>query len=320
MRLCRFQLENEVKVGLYYDDEVVDLEKLYERYSSEDREAPTLKPFPVSPIELLKSEREIPTLMERVESFYRQLDEDDAIRRAVTFSSRDVKILTPVPTPSKMFFLAGNYAEHIEEGGGAAEEKEFTFPYFFMKPPSTTLTNPGDPIKLPTVSPDHIDWEVELGVIIGRRAKGVKAEDALDIVAGYTVVNDVSDREFRPNPNRKRRDLDDFFDWLHGKWHDTFAPMGPCIASKAQIPDPQNLRITLRVNGETMQDSNTRNMIFSVAELIEFISNVVTLEPGDLISTGTPSGIGATRGVYLKSGDVVEAEIERIGVLRNPVQ
>jgi len=320
MRICRFESDGEVKVGLYYEDEIVDLERLYNLYASEKKTAPKIEPFPTSPLEFLDSKGVMKKVVEEVESFYRQRRKDATLRKRVVFPVSHVKILTPIPVPSKMFFLAGNYAEHIEEGGGVAEKKEVTFPYFFMKPPSTTLTNPGDAIKLPKVSPDHIDWEAELGVIIGRRVKGVKPEDALDAVAGYTVVNDVSDREFRPNPDRKKRDWDDFFDWLHGKWHDTFAPLGPCIASKTAVPDPQNLHITLRVNGETMQDSNTRNMIFTAAELIAFISNVVTLEPGDVISTGTPSGIGATRGVYLKTGDVVEAEIEKIGVLRNPVR
>jgi len=112
-----------------------------------------------------------------------------------------------------------------------AAERAETFPYVFMKPPTTTLTDPGKPIKIPAVSPDHIDWELELGVIIGRRAKGVQEADALRYVAGYTVVNDISDREFHPNPQRKVRKNDGFFDWQHGKWHDGFCPMGPCIAS-----------------------------------------------------------------------------------------
>ncbi len=319
MRLSRFKKNGEVKIGLYYDDEVVDLESLDKLYASEKGESAFLEEFPLSPTELLNNKESIQALTE-MEIFYRRQRKESPLRKSVTLPMGDVKILTPVPAPSKMFLLAGNYAEHIEEGGGIAEEREFTFPYVFMKPPSTTLTNPGDPIKLPSISPDHIDWEVELGVIIGRRAKAVPAEKALDVVAGYTIVNDISDRQFRPNPNRKKRASDGFFDWLHGKWHDSFAPMGPCIASKTHIPEPQNLQITLRVNGETMQDSNTRNMIFSVADLIEFISNIATLEPGDLISTGTPSGVGASKGVYLKTGDEIEAEIEKIGVLRNPVQ
>jgi 2-keto-4-pentenoate hydratase/2-oxohepta-3-ene-1,7-dioic acid hydratase in catechol pathway len=139
------------------------------------------------------------------------------------------------------------------------------------------------------------------------------------VVAGYTVVNDISDRKFRPNPDRTKRDNDQFFDWLHGKWHDTFCPIGPCVRSAATLADPQNLTLELRVNGQVKQHASTQQMIFPVAALIEFISKLVTLEPGDIISTGTPSGVGAATGNFLKTGDVLEAEISGIGLLRNPV-
>ena len=133
----------------------------------------------------------------------------------------------PIAQPAKILLLAGNYATHVVERGGIAAERDETFPYVFMKPPTTTLTHPGDPIVIPRVSPDHIDWECELGVVIGRRCRDVDEAEALDYVAGYTVVNDISDRKFTPNPGRKPRERDKFFDWLHGKWHDTFCPIGP---------------------------------------------------------------------------------------------
>lgn len=188
-----------------------------------------------------------------------------------------------------------------------------------MKPPLTTLTNPGDPVRIPEVSPDHVDWELELGVVIGRRAKGVSEAEALDYVAGYTVINDISDRKFKPNPGRAEREKDGFFDWLHGKWHDTFCPMGPCVLPSDECPDPQQLHLTLKVNGEVEQDGSTAEMVFPVAAIVEFISNFVTLEPGDIISTGTTAGVGSAKGKFLKSGDTLEAAIEHIGVLRNPV-
>jgi 2,4-diketo-3-deoxy-L-fuconate hydrolase len=230
-----------------------------------------------------------------------------------------VKLLVPIPNPTKLLLLAGNYAKHIEEGGGRAEERARTFPYVFMKPPLTTLTNPGDPVRIPEISPDHIDWELELAVVIGRRAKGVSEADALDYVAGYTVVNDISDRKFKPNPGRAERDKDGFFDWLHGKWHDTFCPMGPCVLPANECPDPQQLHLTLKVNGEVEQDGSTAEMVFPVAAIVEFISSFVTLEPGDIISTGTTAGVGSAKGRFLHSGDTLEASIEHIGVLRNPV-
>jgi 2-keto-4-pentenoate hydratase/2-oxohepta-3-ene-1,7-dioic acid hydratase in catechol pathway len=171
------------------------------------------------------------------------------------------------------------------------------------------------------VSPHHVDWELELGVLIGRRTRDVSEKDALGSVAGYTVCNDVSDRKFQINPNRKPRERDRFHDWLHGKWHDTFLPMGPCIRSAASVPNPQQFPMKLRVNGQVMQDANTSQMIFPVAALVSILSSFTTLEPGDVIVTGTPAGVGHSRKppVYLKSGDQVEAEIAGIGVLRNPV-
>ena len=155
------------------------------------------------------------------------------------------------------------------------------------------------------------------GVVIGKKAKDVSEAEALDFVAGYTVVNDISDRGFRPNPDRKERSRDKFFDWQHGKWHDGSCPVGPCIATPATISDPQNLPLKLTVNGEVHQDANTAMQIFPVAAVIEFISSFVTLEPGDIISTGTAAGVGHAKGVHLKAGDQVEASIEGIGALKN---
>jgi 2-keto-4-pentenoate hydratase/2-oxohepta-3-ene-1,7-dioic acid hydratase in catechol pathway len=204
---------------------------------------------------------------------------------------------------------------------GQAVERQDTFPYFFWKPPSTTLTNPGDPIRIPAISPNHVDWELELGVVIGRRCRGVSEAAALGHVAGYVVCNDVSDRKFQINPGRKKREKDGFFDWLHGKWHDTFLPMGPCVLAADALPDPQKLRMKLTVNGQVMQDASTGQMVFPAAALVSILSSFVTLDPGDVISTGTPSGVGSARKppVFLRAGDVVEAEIEKIGVLHNPV-
>src|SRR5262249_42411875 len=144
--------------------------------------------------------------------------------------------------------------------------------------------------------------------------------DALEYVAGYTVVNDITDRRFTPNPGRKPRERDRFFDWLHGKWHDTFCPVGPCVLTRDALEDPQALSISLTVNGEVKQDGTTAHMVFPVAAVVSFLSRFVTLEPGDIISTGTPSGVGAATGTYLKPGDVIRATIERIGTLENPVE
>jgi 2-keto-4-pentenoate hydratase/2-oxohepta-3-ene-1,7-dioic acid hydratase in catechol pathway len=229
------------------------------------------------------------------------------------------ELLVPVAKPNKIFCLAGNYAEHVKEGGGTPAERAQTFPYVFMKPPSTTLNHPNKPVLLPKAAPDAVDWELELAVVIGRKVKGVSEAEALRAVAGYTIINDISQRRYRPNPGRKPRDRDKFFDWLHGKWFDSFCPCGPCVASADEIADPQSLRLTLKLNGQVRQDASTAQMIFPVAAVIAFISQMVTLEPGDLISTGTPAGVGSTTGTFLKPGDVMHGTIERIGTLTTPV-
>ena len=233
----------------------------------------------------------------------------------------DASFLVPIPKPNKIFLLAGNYAEHIREGGGIALERAETFPYVFMKPASTTLNDPYKPIRIPAVSPDAIDWELELGVIIGRNCKAVKEADALSYVAGYTIINDISNRKFRPNAGRKKREKDVFFDWLHGKWFDSFCPMGPWLVSADEM-DGTNTHVRCYVNGEERQNAATPDLIFDIPTLIETLSAGITLYPGDVIATGTPVGVGIgfTPPKYLKSGDVVRVEIDGIGVLENPVK
>ncbi len=242
-----------------------------------------------------------------------------AVAAATEFTPEsDVRFLPPITNPNKLLCLAGNYQSHVEEGGGYFPGKEKTWPRVFMKPPSTTIIGDGDNIILPK-NAQKIDWECELAVVIGKHARFVDAADGLDYVAGYTVIIDVSERSLEVPDAREDREGDRWFDWLNGKWFDTFAPCGPVIALKDEIPDPHSLRITLRVSGDTKQDGNTGQMTYSVAELIAWISTLVTLEPGDIIATGTLAGVGATTGDFLKDGDQVEGEIEGIGVLRNPV-
>ncbi|MEJ8567206.1 fumarylacetoacetate hydrolase family protein [Elongatibacter sediminis] len=228
------------------------------------------------------------------------------------------RLLTPIERPPKLLLLAGNYAEHVKEDGSRAEERHDTFPYFFMKP-STTLLGPGASFAIPASSPDAMDWEAELAVVIGRKTRNIAETEALDCVAGYTLLNDLSDRRFRPNPGRRERDWDKFFDWMHGKWHDGSAPCGPCLATSESVPDPQNLRLQLTLNGELRQDGSTADQIFPVAAVISFISRLVTLEPGDIISTGTPAGVGSTTGTFLATGDIVEVSCPEIGTLTTPI-
>ncbi|MFW6107130.1 MAG: fumarylacetoacetate hydrolase family protein [bacterium] len=228
------------------------------------------------------------------------------------------RLEAPVPCPRKLLAVAGNYAEHIQESYGATRAKKELTPRVFMKPPSTTVNRPGGRIRLYRKA-RFVDWEVELGVVMGRKAKYVAAKDAARYIAGYTVVNDISEREFAVRSRTKEEPIDRFFDWLNGKWPDGFAPMGPCLVTADEIEDPQALDLRLRVNGETMQEANTGQMIYTCAELVAYISQWITLEPGDVLATGTPAGVGMARGIKLKAGDVVEAEVEKIGVLKNTV-
>lgn len=309
MRLCRFEFNGCAQVGFYSENYIIPLTGAAEFTGHSVPETCSLLPF-------LPGGEQRETVLSIQKALNRHMDEELAPLRVLI---EDVKLLVPSPNPTKLLLLAGNYAKHIEEGGARAAERAQTFPYVFMKPPLTTLTHPGDPIVIPAVSPDFIDWELELGVVIGRRCKGATEADALSYVAGYTVVNDISDRKFRPNPERTQRDKDGFFDWLHGKWHDTFCPMGPCVLPADECADPQALHMTLKVNGNVEQDGSTSEMVFPVAAIIEFISSFVTLEPGDIISTGTTSGVGHAKGKFLRRGDQVDAAIDGIGVLTNPV-
>jgi len=316
MRLCRFRHAGRVSAGFYSEAYIVPVAAAAANYAEAGKEKLNI-PDGDDLLAFLPPDGAACPGAAKLAKWV--ADTAPMLPDSVKLATNSVELLVPIPRPPKLFLLAGNYAQHIEEGGGKAAQRAETFPYVFMKPPTTTLTDPGKPVKIPALSPDHIDWELELGVIIGRRAKAVKEADALKYVAGYTVVNDISDREFHPNPQRKVRTMDGFFDWLHGKWHDNFCPMGPCVVSADAIADPQALDMKLTVNGTVRQDSNTAYQIFPVAAVIEFLSSFVTLEPGDIISTGTPGGVGDATGTYLKPGDRIEATIRSIGTLVTPM-
>ena len=316
MRLCRFSLDEVVLVGFLDGDWIIPIDQAAEAYG-EEHGVELFVQMTDSLLDLLPPDgpsfEDVSTLARWVEG----LDQDSTDELSI--ATDEVHLLVPIASPPKLLLLAGNYAQHVVERGGTAAGRDETFPYVFMKPPSTTLTNPGDPVVIPRISPDQIDWECELGVVIGRRCRDVDESEALEYVAGYTVVNDISDRKFTPNPDRQPRERDRFFDWLHGKWHDTFCPIGPCILSADAVADPQALALRLTVNGAVKQDATTAQMIFPVAAIISFLSRFVTLEPGDIIATGTPSGVGSATGTYLQPGDVIQATIDGIGTLENPV-
>lgn len=229
----------------------------------------------------------------------------------------EVQLAAPVPRPDKILALAGNYRAHIQEGGGQVVDRDNSTPRVFIKPVSTVNHHRGT-IRIPRRS-NAVDYEIELGVIVGRRCRYIKAKEALQYVAGYTVFNDISARKLEIGRSRLPRDGDRWFDWLNGKWFDTFAPMGPFLVTSDEVGDPQRLKMRLWVNGELRQNADTGQMIYSVAELLEWITEFVTLEPGDVIATGTPAGVGHSTGRYLRPGDIIDAEIEKIGQLRSIV-
>jgi 2-keto-4-pentenoate hydratase/2-oxohepta-3-ene-1,7-dioic acid hydratase in catechol pathway len=216
----------------------------------------------------------------------------------------DVELAPPLH-PGKIIGVGLNYRDHAAETGQVLPD----YPTVFAKFPSS-VTGPAQPIRLPAAS-TKVDYEGELGVVIGRRTRAVPEAEALAAVAGYLVVNDVSARDVQ---NRTSQ-------WTLGKSFDTFAPIGPFLVTADEVPDPQQLDLSVTVSGTVLQHSSTANMVFSVAALVSLLSEVVTLEPGDLIATGTPGGVGAARTPprFLRDGDVVEVAIEGLGRLRNPV-
>lgn len=229
-----------------------------------------------------------------------------------------VKLTAPIPCPGKLLCLAGNYASHIEEGGGKFAGKEKMIPRFFSKP-CTSVIGTGDAIRVPA-STGFADWELELAVVIGKTGRDLTAAQATDYIAGYTIFNDISARELTFRQQLPQQEGDWFFDWLVGKWLDTFGPMGPWLTTADEVPNPDNLRMQLWYNGQLQQDANTGQMVFSPAEAIAFISQFVTLQPGDIISTGTPAGVGQTKKLRLNPGDQIRGEIEALGVLENSIE
>ncbi len=218
------------------------------------------------------------------------------------------KLLAPVVPPT-ILCIGLNYRQHAEETGAKIPEH----PVLFIKA-ANALNNPDDPIVIPNIAPGQVDYECELAVVIGKTAKNVPRSEALDYVLGYTCANDVSARRWQKEGGAKQ--------WCRGKSFDTFCPLGPCVVTPDDIPNPNNLKITTTLNGETMQDSTTSDMIFDVPTLISFLSEGTTLLPGTVILTGTPQGVGFARTppIFLKDGDQVTIDIEGIGALSNPVQ
>ena len=219
---------------------------------------------------------------------------------------RDADLGSPSPRPTQVFGIGLNYRDHAAETGAAVPKEPPVFPKW-----NNSILDPGEPILRPR-GEKTLDWEVELGLVIGKTARFVSKEKALDYVYGYTIINDVSARDFQFHTSQ----------WGPGKMGDTLAPVGPYIADRSEIPDPHALSLKAWVNGTLMQDGNTKNFIFDIGYIIQYLSNIMTLSPGDLISTGTPAGVGFSRKpqITLQPGDVCKLEITGLGAIENPVK
>ncbi len=284
MRLARVRYENRELVAIILQDHAVLLEGV--------------KSIP----QLLRQPEVAQRMEDLVERLVAQPIPEDASLVEQVRPLSQVTLLAPIPRPPKIVALGRNYAEHARELGNEVAAD----PPIFFKPPSSVI-GPGDAIVLPPES-QEVHYEAELAVVIARHGVRVPAQHALDIVGGYTALNDVTARDLQREDIQRARPFD------RAKSFDTFCPLGPVVATPRAIPDPDRLRITLRVNGEVRQDASTSEMILSVAQTIEYITRYMSLEPGDVIATGTPAGVGP-----LRPGDVVEVEVEGVGVLRNPV-
>jgi 2-keto-4-pentenoate hydratase/2-oxohepta-3-ene-1,7-dioic acid hydratase in catechol pathway len=257
--------------------------------------------FPATMLDLLQWPSGIDVVRQIIERY----ESTPLGERLMTHPTNSVTLEAPIARPGKIVALGKNYLDHVEETGSDVPE----FPAIFAKFPSSVI-GPDDPIVMPKVS-SKIDWEVELGVVIGKSCKDVTEDQSLDYIAGYTVINDVSARDLQMNDGQ----------WIRGKSLDTFCPMGPCIVTQDELGDASNLKMHTKVNGVIKQDSSTSNLMYNVKQIISFLSKSFILEPGDIIATGTPSGVGFVRKPpeYLKPGDKVELFIEKIGYLINSV-
>ena len=233
-------------------------------------------------------------------------DQNMPLPESIRLQLENLKFSAPIENPSKIVCVGLNYRDHCEETGTPIPEK----PIFFCKFPSSII-GPDDAVSWPPKSSSQVDYEAELAVVIKKKCKGIPPEQAGDYIAGYTMLNDISARDAQFADGQ----------WIRGKSFDTFCPFGPYIVTSDEAGDANNLFIRCRLNGELVQDSNTNKMIFKIPELLSYLSQTITLEPGDILSTGTPHGVGFTRKppLYLKPGDQMEVEIENLGVLKNRV-
>jgi 2-keto-4-pentenoate hydratase/2-oxohepta-3-ene-1,7-dioic acid hydratase in catechol pathway len=301
MRLATYTIDGAPRVGVVSQAGILDLEAAFARILG--------RRGPVTMLELIEGG---PALREDIDSVLAACEQDPAVGLLRDIGT--VQLLAPIPAPRKNVFCVGrNYKLHIEEGARArgAAPSYPAVPEFFTKPPTSVIGHDAE-IRLDSSVTQKLDYEVELAFVIGRRCRDVAASAAADVIFGYTVLNDVTARDLQMAHGQ----------WFKGKGLDTYCPIGPVIATADEFGPPAGHTLSLRVNGELRQSSSTDDMLFDCAAIVESLSAGMTLEPGDIITTGTPSGVGLGMSpqVWLKDGDVIEAEVSGIGVLRNSVR
>jgi len=289
LRLTRYVYRGNESYGVLKDRKIIDLPSLLRLRG--DRAPESLEELIISGW--------------KIDEMDRLIDEtSDEERRRVTVNEENAALKAPILSPPKIVCLGLNYKDHAEESGAEIPEE----PIIFMKP-WTSIIGPQEPVIKPSFVKE-LDYEVELAIIIGRKGRDIPVSEAADYIFGYTVFNDISARDIQFKDGQ----------WTRGKSFDTFAPIGPCITTPKQIGDPTDLRLRTRVNGEIRQDSSTSRMVFNVYEVVHHLSRIMTLEPCDIIATGTPGGVAVfmkPKPKFLQPGDIVEVEIENIGTLKN---
>jgi 2-keto-4-pentenoate hydratase/2-oxohepta-3-ene-1,7-dioic acid hydratase in catechol pathway len=308
MRFITFARKKQQRIGLLGpQDQVIDLAEINRRYLRGGN-----PPYLASMQAFIEAGGKALQVAKQAEKYVagKAAEEHKKLARTgALLKSSQTKLLAPIPWPKKNVVMLGiNYREHVDEGARARslDIKYPEWPVFFTKPATSVIGHNGKVVHHKVT--DKLDWEIELAVVMGKKGRDIPKDKAYDYVFGYTVCLDMTARELQRQHGQ----------WFKGKSLDTFCPLGPWIVHKSALPDPQQVRLICRVNGEVMQDGNTRDMIFDIPTIIESLSSGLTLEPGDIISTGTPSGVGFARvpPVYLKPGDKVEGEVEGIGILQ----
>ena len=307
MRLVTFEdTTKRQRLGVIADRLTIDLNAAYLAVLEDHGGEAGSQELPADMLSFLGGGERTMNAAHEVLSLIRRIGSAAARERGLARPSEEVRLMAPVPRPTKLVLVGFNYSDHAKEAGIAIPE----VPTLFSKYPNCVI-GPGAVIKIPKVS-SMIDFEAEYAFVIGRFGRNIPKERAIEYVAGYTILNDVSCRDYQMKTGQ----------WMIGKTFDTFAPMGPYLVTRDEIADPDDLELALYLNGRRMQHSNTRNLIFKTSDLISYLSQVFTLEPGDVIATGTPAGVGFTRKppIFMKPGDHVRIEIAGLGALENTVE